>query len=253
MLSDEELDRYARHIVLPQIGGGGQMAISKARVLVTGAGGIASGVVPALAGAGIAHLRLVDDDVVSLSNLQRQTHFTTADIGRPKVEVSAERATAINPHVTVEPISTRVTAENMPALAEGIDLVIDGTDNFATRLIVSDALTRLHIPLISAAIVQFQGQIGTFTGWLDDKPCYRCFVGDALDPEDCDTCAEQGVLSPLPAMIGSFAAAEALRLITGFGEPATGKLHVYDGLEPSWRTMRLPKDPGCSACGSGVR
>ena len=253
MLSDEELDRYARHIVLPQIGGGGQMAISKARVLVTGAGGIASGVVPALAGAGIAHLRLVDDDVVSLSNLQRQTHFTTADIGRPKVEVSAERATAINPHVTVEPISTRITAENMPTLADGMDLVIDGTDNFATRLIVSDALTRLHIPLVSAAIVQFQGQIGTFMGWLDDKPCYRCFVGDALDPDDCDTCAEQGVLSPLPAMIGSFAAAEALRLITGFGEPATGKLHVYDGLEPSWRTMRLPKDPGCSACGSGTK
>ena len=253
MLSNDELDRYARHIVLPQVGGGGQMKISKANVLVIGAGGIASGVVPALAGAGVARLRMVDDDVVSLSNLQRQTHFTTGDIGRHKVTVAAERATAINPHVAVEPVITRVTAENMPALAEGIDLVIDGTDNFATRLIVSDALTRLHIPLVSAAIVQFQGQIGTFMGWLSDKPCYRCFVGDAIDPEDCDTCAEQGVLSPLPAMIGSFAAAEALRLITGFGEPAPGKLHIYDGLEPSWRTMRLPKDPGCSACGSGAK
>lgn len=253
MLSDTELDRYARHIVLPDVGGGGQVKIKAARVLVVGAGGIASGALPALAGAGVGQLRLVDDDTVSLSNLQRQTHFTTADIGRPKVTVAAERITAINPHVAVEPIITRVTKESIGELIADIDVVIDGTDNFATRLIIADALTHAHIPLVSAAIAQFQGQVGTFMGWLPDKPCYRCFVGDALDPDDCDTCAEQGVMGALVGMIGSFAAFEALRLIVGFGVPAAGKLHVFDGLEPTWRTLRLPKDPGCSTCGSTYR
>jgi molybdopterin-synthase adenylyltransferase len=249
MLTDVELDRYARHIVLPHVGASGQLKIKTARALIIGAGGIGSAVIPALAAAGVGMLRIADDDAVSLSNLQRQTLFSTADIGRTKVAVAAERISALNPHVVVETQQVRVNAINLPALLSGVDLVIDGSDNFATRLAVSDAATAARIPLISAAIAQFHGQVGAFCGWEADKPCYRCFVGDALDPDECDSCAEQGVLGAMVAMVGGFAAMEALRHITGFGEDAAGKLHVIDGLAPSWRTIRLPKDAGCSACG----
>lgn len=248
MLSDEELDRYARHIVLPHVGAAGQLAFKAGRVLVIGAGGIGSAVIPALAAAGVGMLRIVDDDTVSLSNLQRQTLFSTGDIGRRKVDVAAERIAALNPHVAVEAVAERVDAANLPALLSGVDLVIDGSDNFATRLAVSDAATMARVPLVSAAIAQFQGQVGTFRGWEPALPCYRCFVGDAHDPDDCDNCAEQGVLGAMVAMVGGFAAVEALRLLGGFGEEAAGKLHIIDGLAPAWRTIRLPKDPGCSAC-----
>ncbi len=249
MLTDSELDRYARHIVLPHIGAAGQMRLNAARVLVIGAGGIGSAVIPALAAAGVGMLRIADDDIVSLSNLQRQTLFSTTDIGRAKVAVAAERVSALNPHVAVEALAQRAEAATLPALLDGMTIVIDGSDNFATRLAVSDAATAAHVPLVSAAIAQFHGQVGTFRGWEPSLPCYRCFVGDALDPEDCDSCAEQGVLGAMVAMVGGFAAMEAMRAITGFGEDAAGKLHVIDGLAPSWRTMRLPKDRGCSACG----
>ncbi len=249
MLADAELDRYARHIVLPHVGASGQIKIKAARALIIGAGGIGSAVIPALAAAGVGLLRIADDDSVSLSNLQRQTLFSTADIGRAKVAVAAERIAALNPHVVVETQRTRVNAANLAALLSGVDLVIDGSDNFATRLAVSDAATVARVPLISAAIAQFHGQVGTFRGWEADKPCYRCFVGDALDPDECDSCAEQGVLGAMVAMVGGFAAMEALRHITGFGEDAAGKLHIIDGLAPSWRTIRLPKDAGCRACG----
>lgn len=249
MLTDSELDRYARHIVLPHIGGGGQAKIKAARILIIGAGGIGSAVIPALAASGVGMMRIVDDDVVSLSNLQRQTLFATSDVGRPKVAVTAERIATLNPHVMVETHVLRVDAANLAPLLDDVDMVIDGSDNFATRLAVSDAATAAHVPLVSAAIAQFQGQVGTFTGWVDGAPCYRCFVGDAHDPNDCDSCAEQGVLGAMVAMVGGFAAMEALRVIIGFGNDAIGKLHIIDGLEPSWRTMRLPKDPGCTGCG----
>lgn len=248
-LADTELDRYARHIVLPHVGASGQLKIKSTRALIIGAGGIGSAVIPALAAAGVGMLRIADDDAVSLSNLQRQTLFSTADIGRAKVEVAATRIAALNPHVMVETQQVRVNATNLPALLSGVDLVIDGSDNFATRLAVSDAATAARLPLISAAIAQFHGQVGTFRGWEAAKPCYRCFVGNALDPDECDTCAEQGVLGAMVAMVGGFAAMEALRHITGFGEDAAGKLHIIDGLAPSWRTIRLPKDAGCGACG----
>ncbi len=250
MLSDEELDRYARHIVLPAIGAAGQLRLREARILAIGAGGIGSGALPALAAAGVAMIRIADDDIVSLSNLQRQTLFTTADIGAPKAEVAARRLTAINPHVRVEPRAERATAQNLPALLDGIDVVIDGSDNFATRLAVADAAYVARVPLVSAAIGQFHGQIGTFTGWIEGQPCYRCFVGDAHDPDDCDSCAEQGVLGAMVTMVGAFAAMEVIRQITGFGDPAPGKLHIIDGLAPSWRTLTLPKDPACRTCGA---
>ncbi len=248
MLTDAELDRYARHIVLPHVGGSGQRKIKAAHILVIGAGGIGSAVIPTLAASGIGQLSIVDDDVVELSNLQRQTLFATADIGRAKVDVAAEQISALNPHVRVSTHCFRVDSASIVALLGGVDVVIDGSDNFATRLAVSDAATTAHVPLVSAAIGQFQGQVGTFTGWLPDHPCYRCFVGDAHDPEECDNCAQQGVLGAMVTMVGGLAAIEALRCITGFGDSAAGKLHIIDGLAPSWRTIRLPKDPGCTGC-----
>lgn len=219
-------------------------------MLAIGAGGIGSTALPALVGAGVGLLRVVDPDVVDVSNLHRQPLFTSADVGRAKVTVAAERLSAINPLVAIEAVERRAETATLPALLDGIDLVIDGSDNFATRLAVSDAATAAHIPLVSAAVARFQGQVGTFTGWLPDRPCYRCFVGDAHDSDDCDTCADQGVLGAMVAMVAAFGALEAIRHITGFGESAAGKLHIIDGLEPRWRTMVLPKDPACRGCRS---
>jgi molybdopterin-synthase adenylyltransferase len=249
-LSDAALERYARHIVLHDIGGAGQMALCKAKVLVIGAGGIGSPAIQYLAAAGVGTLVIVDDDLVSLSNLQRQTLYTDADIGQPKAEVAASRVRAMNAGVTAVAVTTRVTAEKMPALLDGVDVVIDGSDNFATRLAVADAANVAHVPLVSAAIAQFHGQVGIFRGWEADKPCYRCFVGDAHDADDCDSCAELGVLGAMVGMIGSMAAMEAIRVITGFGSDQAGKLQVIDGLDLTMRAIRLPKDPGCSTCGT---
>lgn len=249
-LNDDELERYARHIVLPDIGGAGQNAIKAAHLLVVGAGGIGSPVIQYLAAAGIGALTIVDDDVVSLSNLQRQTLYTTQDVGQPKAQVAAARVHALNPYVAVTPIETRVTAAQMPNLLDGISVVIDGSDNFATRLAVADAANAARVPLVSAAIGQFQGQLGVFRGWEADKPCYRCFVGDAHDADDCDTCADVGVLGAMVGMMGSMAAMEAIRCVTGFGTDPAGKLQLVDGLDLTLRAIRLPKDPACSACGA---
>lgn len=249
--SDDELERYARHIVLRDVGGAGQARLKAAHVTVIGAGGIGSPVIHYLAAAGVGRLRIVDDDVVSLSNLQRQTLYGTADIGRAKVAVAAERVAALNPHVALEPEAERVSAATVAALIAGSDVIIDGTDNFHTRLLVSDAATRARIPLLSAAIGQFQGQVATWRGWGPALPCYRCFVGDAHDPDDCGDCATQGVLGAMVGMVGAFAAMEAIRTITGFGGDASGKLHIIDGLAPAWRTITVPKDPACSGCGGG--
>lgn len=247
-LSDAELDRFARHIVLKEIGGAGQVKLRAARVTVIGAGGIGCPALQYLAAAGVGTLRIIDNDVVSLSNLQRQILFGTADVGRPKVEVAAEAIARLDPDVTVDTVPERLTPDNVAALVGEVDLVLDGSDNFATRLAVSDHCTAARIPLVSAALGQFQGQLGTFRGWEADKPCYRCFVGDAFDAEDCDTCSEQGVLGAMAGLMGSWAAMEAVRALTGFGPDPAGKLHVLDGIAPALRTIRLPKDPGCRGC-----
>lgn len=249
MLTDEDLDRYARHIVLPHVGGAGQARLRDARILVIGAGGIGSAAIPALVAGGVGMVRLVDDDVVSLSNLQRQTMFATPDVGQPKVAVAAARMAALNPGVDIDARQAKATRATLPDLLATMDIVLDGSDNFATRLAVSDAATAAQVPLVSAAIAQFQGQVGTFRGWQRGLPCYRCFVGDAHDPDDCDSCAEQGVLGAMVTMVGGFAAMEVMRHIIGFGDDAAGKLHIIDGLAPRWRTMSLPKDPACSGCG----
>ena len=248
-LSDDELDRYARHIVLPQLGGVGQRRLKAASVALVGAGGIGSAAIPALAGAGLGRLTIIDDGHVERSNLQRQTIFRNDQIGRAKARLAAEFAGALNPCTRAVPVPRRLDERNVEELIGGHDLVLDGSDNFATRLAVSDAATRLHLPLVSAAAIQFQGQVGLFRGWQADKPCYRCFVGDAFDSEDCDTCAEQGVLGALTATVGSFAALIAIRALAAIGEEASGYLFLLDGLALDWRRIRIPKDPGCKACG----
>jgi len=248
-LSDDQLDRYARHIILQDIGGAGQQALLGATIAIIGAGGIGSPAIQYLAAAGVGTLRLIDDDVVALSNLQRQTLFATADIGRPKVEVAAERIAAMNPDVQVEQITVRVDAVTARDLLEGADAILDGCDNFTTRLIVSDVATELHIPLISAAVGQFDGQLATWRGWEKDRACYRCFVGN--DPGHADvSCADQGVLGALTGVMGSLAAMEAVRAITGFGDDPAGKLLLLDALSFRFRTINVPKDPGCRCIGA---
>jgi adenylyltransferase/sulfurtransferase len=247
-LSDEELDRYARHIVLKEIGGEGQNRLRAASVALIGAGGIGAPAIQYLAAAGVGTLRVIDDDAVSLDNLQRQILFGTADVGRSKSQVSAEAVARLNPCVQVEALERRLDAGSVAELLGGVDLVLDGSDNFATRLLVSDHLTRARVPLVSAAIGQFQAQIGTFRGWEADKPCYRCFVGDAFDAEDCDTCSELGVLGAMAGIAGSFAALEAIRQIVALGDEAAGRIHIFDGLRPAMRSVRVPKDPACSGC-----
>jgi adenylyltransferase/sulfurtransferase len=247
-LSDEQLDRYARHIVLKEIGGDGQRRLLGSRIAVVGAGGIGAPSIQYLAAAGIGFLRVIDDDQVSLDNLQRQILFGTADVGRGKAEVTREAVARMNPAVRFEGVRERLGAASVATLLAGVDLVLDGSDNFATRLLVSDHLTRVRVPLVSAAIGQFQAQIGTFRGWEADKPCYRCYVGDAFDAEDCDTCSELGVLGAMAGIAGSFAALEAIRQIVGFGSEAAGRIHIFDGLAPTMRSVRIPKDPACRGC-----
>jgi adenylyltransferase/sulfurtransferase len=246
-LSDEELERYARHIVLREVGGVGQSKLKSASVAVIGAGGIGSAVIPALAGAGVGRLTIIDSDIVELANLHRQPLFRESDVGKAKTELAAAFTRNLNSHVEARPIQERIAPDNAPHLLAGHGLVIDGSDNFATRLAVSDCCVKLGIPVVSAAAVQFQGQVGLFRS----KPCYRCFVGDAFDADDCDTCAEQGVLGALTATVGSFAALLAIDAIVGIGEDQAGKAHLFDGIKLSWREIRIPTDPTCKACGSG--
>jgi len=245
-LSDEELDRYARHIVLPQIGGVGQLALKSARIAVVGAGGIGAGAIPALTGAGVGHLTIIDDDRVELSNLQRQPLYAANQVGERKADLAARFVGKRNTHIACRVVADRIEADNADAILSDHDLILDGTDNFATRLVVSDAAVRLGIPLVSAAAQQFQGQVALFRG----KPCYRCFVGDAFDADDCDTCAELGVLGALTGTAGNFAALLAIRAIVGIGPDAAGTLHLFDGLSLNWRNIRIAADPACKACGT---
>ena len=245
-LSDAELERYARHIVLPQVGGLGQRRLKETRVAVIGAGGIGSAVIPALAGAGVARITIIDDDVVETGNLHRQPLFRERDVGYPKAELAAQFAQRLNHFVAARPVQVRIDPANAQALLADHEIVIDGCDNFATRLAVSDACVALGIPLVSAAAVQFQGQVGLFRS----RPCYRCFVGDAFDADDCDTCAELGVLGALAATVGSFAALLAINKIVGVGDNQAGKVHLFDGEALSWRAINIPADPNCRACAS---
>jgi adenylyltransferase/sulfurtransferase len=247
-LTDTQLERYARHIILREIGGAGQARLLQSHVAIIGAGGIGSPAIQYLAAAGVGQLTVIDDDAVALSNLQRQVLFATADIGRPKADAAREAVARLTPDVAVIPITQRITADNAETLLAGADAVLDGCDNFETRLAVSDAATALKIPLISAAVGQFEGQLGVYRGWEADKPCYRCLVGN--DPGRADmSCADQGVVGALTGILGSMAALEAIRALVPFGEDSAGKLRIADLMALRFRTLILPKDPGCPACG----
>ena len=255
MFPPDRLDRFARHIVLPEIGGVGQVALGQANVALIGLGGIGSPVLQYLAGAGIGSLKLIDDDLVDASNLQRQTIFAEADIGSSKAAAARDWVARFDPALVIRTIEQRIDASSAATMLDGHDLVLDGCDNFATRLAVSDACVALRIPLVSAAVGRFQGQVGAFAGHLADQSCYRCFVGDAFDAEDCDSCAEDGMLGAMAGWAGTFAALSAVRVLLdgvgGMGDPQFGKLHVLDGLAPSLRTLRIAKDPACRGCSGG--
>ena len=240
--SDGEVERYARHLVLREVGGPGQQKLKAARVLLVGAGGLGAPAALYLAAAGVGTLGLADPDAVSLSNLQRQVLYQTADVGQSKVEVAAERLVAINPHVTVETHPVWLDAANACDLISRYDLVLDGTDDFATRFAVSDACLAEGKSLVSGALGRWTGQVGVFHG----QPCYRCLVPEV--PPDAETCALVGVVGALAGVIGSMMALEAVKLITGAGDPLSGRLLIYDALAAETRTVRIGADPDCPAC-----
>ena len=253
-MTPDRLERFARHIVLPEVGGAGQARLVGSHVVLVGMGGIGSPALQYLAGAGIGRLTLIDDDMVEASNLQRQTIFGTSDIGRPKAEAAAAWLKAFDPALHAAAHVTRLTRDNAATLIAGADVVLDGSDNFATRLAVSDACVAAGVPLTSAALGRFQGQVANFAGHRAEHACYRCFVGDAFDTEDCDSCADTGVLGAMVGMVGAFGAMAALRVllegVATLGDPQWGQVHVLDGLKPALRTMRIARDPECRACGS---
>jgi molybdopterin/thiamine biosynthesis adenylyltransferase len=244
--SDEEVERYARHLVLREIGGPGQQRLKTARVLIVGAGGLGAPAALYLAAAGVGEIVITDPDVVALSNLQRQVLYATADEGRAKVEAAAERLAALNPNVRLRPLAERLDATNARNLIAGHDLVLDGTDDFATRLAVNAACMAEHVPLVSGAIGRWTGQIGVFTG----RPCYRCLVPEI--PPDAETCVAVGVVGALAGVVGAMMALEAVKLIAEAGEPLTGRLLIYDALAAEARTVRIGPDPDCPVCGFGA-
>jgi len=248
-LTDDQLDRYARHIILKEIGGAGQQRLLSAHVALIGAGGIGSPAIQYLAAAGVGRLTVIDDDQVSLSNLQRQTLYTTRDVGSNKVAMVANAIQRLNPDVRISPRQMRLDAANAGDLLREADVILDGSDSFATRLLVSDAATALRIPLVSAAVGQFEGQLAAYRGWEPGKPCYRCLVGDAPDRPDV-SCADQGVLGALTGAMGSLAAIETVRQLVPFGEDTAGKLLLLDALAFRFRTITVPKDPACR-CAAG--
>lgn len=247
-MSDGQLDRYARHIVLKEVGGAGQAKLLGARLAVVGAGGLGSPCLMYLAAAGVGRLTVIDDDAVALSNLQRQILYGTADVGQPKTESARDGIGRINPDVIVATHATRLDAGNALALLANHDVVADGSDSFATRLAVADAALALRIPLVSAAVGPFEGQLATFRGWETDKPCYRCFVGAAPDRPDA-SCADHGILGAVAGVLGSLQALEVIREITGFAPTLAGRMLLFDALAMRMRTIKLAKDPACPACG----
>ena len=249
MLTDEELDRYARQIVLPQVGGLGQQRLKAARVAIVGAGAIGSAVIPSLAAAGVGAMTIIDHDEVERSNLHRQLIYRDDQAGKSKSKAAAEFVSALNPLVQVNANCARVDGLNASSILSGHHLIIDGTDNFATRLVVNEACFALQLPLVSAAAAQFQVQLALFRGWERGQPCYRCFVGDAFDSDDCDTCAELGILGATAGMAGHLASLLAIRTLASSSEQFAGKLFLFDGIQLQMRTLNIPEDAGCRTCG----
>ncbi len=245
--ADDELDRYARHIMLREVGGQGQKALKNARVLVVGAGGLGAPVLQYLAAAGVGTIGVIDDDVVENTNLQRQVIHTTDQIGRPKVLSAADAIAALNPHVTLRPYHRKFTADIAAELLSDYDLVLDGTDNFATRFAVNVACAVLGKPLIAGALTQWEGQISLYDP-ANDAPCFACIFPTAPDPSLVPSCAEAGVIGPLPGVIGAMMALEAVKEITGAGAGLRGKLLIYDALYVQTRLISAKRRSDCAVC-----
>ena len=248
--SDDQVERYARHILLPEVGGTGQAKLLAARVLVVGAGGLGSPLILYLAAAGVGTIGVIDDDVVDLSNLQRQVVHETASIGTAKVESAQNTVRRINPDIALVPHRTRLTVENAPQLIADYDLVIDGSDNFETRFLVNDACFFASKTLVSGAILRFEGQVATFKAHLGDPhPCYRCIFPTPPPPGLIPSCAEAGVLGALAGVIGSLQAIEVIKELLGIGDSLSGHLLIYDGLGTTFRKIKVRPDPACALCG----
>jgi molybdopterin/thiamine biosynthesis adenylyltransferase len=248
LFTETELERYARHIVLREIGGPGQRALKQARVLVIGAGGLGSPVLLYLAAAGVGTIGVIDDDEVDNSNLQRQVIHRDADIGSPKVQSAQQAMTSQNPGVTVRPYARRLTPEIAENLFAEYDLILDGTDNFDTRYLVNTTAAALGKPLISGALAQWEGQLSVFDP-ARGAPCYQCIFPEAPAPGLAPSCAEAGVLGPLPGVVGAMMAAEAIKLITGTGTPLRGEMLIYDALYGESRKISLSRRADCPICG----
>ena len=248
--TEAQLSRYARHIILPEVGGTGQARLMDSKVLVIGAGGLGSPLLMYLAAAGVGTIGVVDDDHVELSNLQRQVIHTTSRVGAAKTESARLTLAEINPEVRVVAHQERLTAESAPALIKAYDLIADGSDNFATRYLANDACYLARKPLVSAAMLRFDGQISTFKAYLgDDHPCYRCLFRDPPQRGQIPSCSEAGVLGALAGTMGSVQATEVLKELLGIGESLSGWLLLYDALSTTFHKVRVKSDPECPLCG----
>lgn len=247
-LSSDELLRYSRHLVMPEVTLAGQQRLNDARVLCVGAGGLGSPLALYLAAAGIGTLGLVEFDVVDASNIQRQVLYASADVGRPKLEAALERLAQLNPHVQLVPHPERLTADNVTAIAAGYDILVDGSDNFPTRYLLNDAAVLAGKPLVHASVFRFEGQLSVFDAARG--PCYRCLFPEPPPAALVPSCAEGGVMGMLPGILGSMQALEVVKLILGRGEALVGRLLLFDGLAASWRELPVNKDPECAVCGA---
>ena len=247
-MDDQQLLRYSRQILLPQIGVEGQRQLLAARVLIVGAGGLGSAAALYLASAGVGHITIADHDKVELSNLQRQLLHRHKDIGRAKVDSARETLGSLNPDVQVTGLRARLDAEQLATLIGQIDLVIDGSDNFATRFAVNAACVQQRTPLVSGAAIRLEGQLAVFDSRRADSPCYRCLYREGEEPDQ--TCTDNGVLAPVVGVIGSLQALEAIKVLLNLGDTLCGRLLLFDALYSEWRSVKLPRDPACPVCGA---
>ena len=248
-MDDARLLRYSRHILLDELGPDAQEKFAAAHALVIGVGGLGAPVAQFLAAAGVGTITLCDADRVDLTNLQRQILYATADIGQPKVEAAVARLAAVNPDVTLRPLATRVDADALRSLVAEADVVVDCSDNFATRHALNRACVAARKPLVSGAAIRFDGQVAVFDARDQASPCYHCLFGEGDEIEQT-RCATMGVFAPLVGIVGATQAAEALKLLAGIGESLAGRLLVLDALTMQWRDLSVPRDPGCAVCGS---
>lgn len=246
-MSSDELQRYSRHLTLPEFGREGQEKLKNSSVLLVGAGGLGSPAATYLAAAGVGRIGLADFDEVEASNLQRQILYGTSDVGRPKLDAAAERLNDLNPHVEIERHEVRLTSDNALGIIDDYDVVADGTDNFPTRYLVNDACVMTGTPNVYASIFRFEGQVSVFG--TEDGPCYRCLYEEPPPPGLVPSCAEGGVLGILPGFIGTLQATEVIKLLTGIGEPLIGRLLMTDALNMDFRTVNVPTNPDCPVCG----